>query len=236
MLPRKELQRDSHANRWCRSPRIGSRLANHDCGTTCSQLNGSSRSSASNASSNSRGPSVDSRRASSCSCGGTAQRDLGVGADQLLGVERLARVDAAQPPVRVQVDPRVDALGRLVARVRLVRAVEQIGERARELRRRRGRIDRRVVGIARRRVRVRVVVGTLASGLQLGECPPDLGLHGVGLSDVCHGVRGSGPTLSRAWASVNRAGAGYVTDARFVGQCSTTRSFRTSRTGSWVHR
>ena len=38
VLLRKLLQRCSHVNRWCRSPRIGSFFAKDDCGTTCSQL------------------------------------------------------------------------------------------------------------------------------------------------------------------------------------------------------
>jgi hypothetical protein len=42
VLPRKLLHRDSQANKWCRAPRMGSSSANQLCGTTCSQLNGSS--------------------------------------------------------------------------------------------------------------------------------------------------------------------------------------------------
>ena len=131
-----------------------------------------------------------------------AQRDLGVRADERLGLERLAGVDAAQAPVRVQVDPRVDALGRLVGGVRVVRPVEQVGERVGQLRRRRVCGDRLVVGVARRRVGRLVVVRAFASGRELGERPPDLGFDSAGRCDIGHA-----PTLSPRMAAVNHSSA-----------------------------
>jgi hypothetical protein len=60
---------------------------------------------------------------------GSFASELGVGADELLGVEGLAGVDASQPAIRMEVDPRVDALGGLVGEAPLVRRLEQLGQR-----------------------------------------------------------------------------------------------------------
>jgi hypothetical protein len=104
---------------------------------------------------------------------GALAGDLRIGAHELRGVIRLAGVDAAQPPVGVQVDPGVDAFGRLVAGPGAVRLLDEQAQRPEQGLGRRFAVDAGVVGGARLGVRVGVVVHPLAASRNLRERPLD---------------------------------------------------------------
>jgi hypothetical protein len=95
---------------------------------------------------------------------GPLRLELGRLLDQLLRLPLFLRVEAAELPVRLEVDPGVELVRRAVAGFVPVRRLDERRERLE------ARLDVRVVDGGRLPVRVLVEVGPLPRSGELGEC------------------------------------------------------------------